>query len=513
MLPPVPKIPAADATYGAMVPPAPRGQPKEAAVPQTVNPAPDHNGSIFARAAVASLTSEFQLSRGTAVLAETLGKLMNLPRRDGEAIETYVVRLTDALRAMPAAQRLALEQQVGKALQGLSLAMLAEILKQPTGPEAARLALLIELSRYKGTDLAAKAVVSSYQQNNPASPAPAQPRPQNAQNQNATSQPNATATAAAQPANATTANRLLPLLISPLALGGAAIKSVIAARVPLPDLPANLPAPAAGKPGSSPQTTRPDGKAEGTAPQPQPAAGSVAKDVPAEARPVNSSRVENSDMRTTLPHREMMKAEQKETRAVLTSPSGQPAGDAKTVENLLLATLAGKLPARAATGAQPFAAPEAIPPQQTELRPAEKTPMATPAPASGEETEATAARPEPLPLPRTAADPETRMAMLEQSASQSLAAAALVKDGTPLPLVAYPPADEDYESETPPRGGGPFSEDEAESEAEGENAESPEEAEERMEADGEPGEPETLLHMAADDDNAENYYLKMSGMP
>ncbi|WP_407816066.1 hypothetical protein, partial [Staphylococcus aureus] len=81
-------------------------------------------------------------------MAETLGKLMNLPRRDGEAVETYVGRLTEALRALPPAQRLALEQQIGKALQGLSLSMLAEILKQPTGPDAARLALLIELSRY-----------------------------------------------------------------------------------------------------------------------------------------------------------------------------------------------------------------------------------------------------------------------------------------------------------------------------------------------------------------------------
>lgn len=104
----------------------------------------------FSRAAVASLAGEFQLARSTAVLAETLGKLMNLPRRDGEAVETYVGRLTEALRALPPAQRLALEQQIGKALQGLSLSMLAEILKQPTGPDAARLALLIELSRYRG---------------------------------------------------------------------------------------------------------------------------------------------------------------------------------------------------------------------------------------------------------------------------------------------------------------------------------------------------------------------------
>lgn len=118
MLPPVPKIPAADAAYGAAATPTPRGQLKEVVQPQPSNPAPDNGGDVFARAAIATLTSEFQLSRSTAVLAETLGKLMNLPRRDGEAIQNYVVRLTDALRAPPAPQRLALEQQVAKVLQG-----------------------------------------------------------------------------------------------------------------------------------------------------------------------------------------------------------------------------------------------------------------------------------------------------------------------------------------------------------------------------------------------------------
>lgn len=172
MLPPVPKIAATDAAYGTTVPLMPRGQVKETTPPQPSNPVPENSGSLFARAAIASLTSEFQLSRSTAVLAEALGKLMNLPRRDGEAIQTYVTRLTEALRTLPAPQRLALEQQVGKALQGLTLSMLAEILKQPTGPDAARLALLIELSRYKGADLAAKAVVSSYQQNNSSNPTP-----------------------------------------------------------------------------------------------------------------------------------------------------------------------------------------------------------------------------------------------------------------------------------------------------------------------------------------------------
>lgn len=515
MLPPVPKIPAADAAYGASATPTPRGQPKEAVQPQVSNVAPDNGSNLFARAAIASLASEFQLSRSTAILAETLGKLMNLPRRDGEAIQTYVVRLTDALRTLPAPQRLALEQQVAKVLQGLSLSMLAEILKQPTGPDAARLALLIELSRYKGMDLAAKAVVSSYQQNNSANPAPAQPaqpKAQTAQSQSAESRPNAAATA--QPANAAIIGRLLSQLIGPPAFSGAAVKAIMAAQVTPPDIRINPPAPLADKPDSLPETTKPDGKAESTARPLQPQTVSTAKEgaLPAAARSANPPRAENAEMRPALPLRDMMKAEQKETRKTLIPPPGQPAGDVQDMEKLLLAALAGRLPAKATGAAQPAATPPGVAPQQLEDQPAEKTASATPtARPSGDENETNANRPEAQPLPRAAIDPEARMAMLEQSASQSLIAAALAKEGTPLPLVAYPPAEDEHESESPHRGSGPFSEEEAEGEPESGNPGGQDEAEERVAANDETGEPEASRE-AASDDSAENYYLRMSGM-
>ena len=103
------------------------------------------------------------------------------------------------------------------------------------------------------------------------------------------------------------------------------------------------------------------------------------------------------------------------------------------------------------------------------------------------------------------------MAMLEQSASQSLIAAALAKEGTPLPLIAYPPAEDDHESESPHRGRGPFSEEEAEGDPEGENSGSQDEAEERVAANDETGEPGAPQE-GASDDSAENYYLRMSGM-
>ncbi|MES5046960.1 hypothetical protein [Rhizobium nepotum] len=516
MLPPVPKITATDAAYGAAVAQTQRGQPKEAVQPQVSNIGAGNGSNLFARAAIASLTSEFQLSRSTAVLAEALGKLMNLPRRDGEAIQTYVVRLTDALRALPAPQRLALEQQVSKVLQGLSLSMLAEILKQPTGPDAARLALLIELSRYKGTDLAAKAVVSSYQQNNSANPPPVQPPrqgQQNAPSQSAESRQNSATSATAQPVTIAAPGRLLPLLIGPLAQSAAAIKAMVAVQVASQDPRVNLPAPPADTPDSPPDAAKPDGKAESTARPPQSQTGGTVNEAPAEARPANAPRVENGEMRPARALREMVKSEQKEARMLLAPLSGQPAGDIKEMENLLLAAVAGKLPAKVMTAAQTAATSTGAAPQQLEEQPAEQTASTMPtARPSGEETETIANRPEPQPIPRATLDPEARLAMLEQAASQSLIAAALAKDGTPLPLVAYPPAEEDHESESPHRGSGPFSEEEAEGQPEDENPGDQDEAEERVAANDETREQENPQE-AASDDSAENYYLRMSGMP
>lgn len=512
MLPPVPKIAAADAAYGTTVTLTPRAQVKEGVPPQTSNPSPENHGSLFARAAIASLASEFQLSRSTAVLAEALGKLMNLPRRDGEAIEAYVTRLTEALRTLPAAQRQALEQQVGKALQGLTLAMLAEILKQPTGPDAARLALLIELSRYRGMDLATKAVVSSYQQNNPVPAQPTQPKQQNVPSQNPESRQTPAATA--QPASSTIANRLLPLLIGPLSFSGASVKATVAALTTQPDVRAPVAAPPADTAEPPGDATKPGTKTENTL-RPLPSqTDSAPKEVPTEPRPANPSRVEASETRPVLANREMTKIEQKEARLAPQSIASQAEGDGETVANLLLAAATGKLPARANATQQLPIAPQGIAAQPLEDQPTEKAALTTAtARPSGDETETVAPRPDVPPLPRGALDQETRMAMLEQSASQSLIAAALAKDGTPLPLIAYPPADEDHESETPPRGGGPFSDDEAESEAEAgaDNSDDQAETEERIAANDAANEQESAP-TAISDDSAENYYLKMSGM-
>ncbi|MFK3856529.1 hypothetical protein [Agrobacterium pusense] len=513
MLPPVSKVSAADATYGASLAPAQRAQPKGVVQPQPSAALPEQSASLFSRAAVASLAGEFHLARSTAVLAETLGKLMNLPRRDGEAVETYVGRLTEALRALPPAQRLALEQQIGKALQGLSLSMLAEILKQPTGPDAARLALLIELSRYRGADLAARAVVSSYQQNNSASPAPAQPRQQpTAASPNAEFRSNPPA--AAQLPGSTTTGRLLPLLTGPLALSGAAMKATPAALTAQPEGAVRHSAAPVDAPDLPDQPAKPEGRTENTTRPLQLQTGSMTKEAPAETRPGNPPLAQTGEARPALPHREMMKTEQKDVRTASPSIFDPPATDAENVASLVLAATAGKLPARASTTQQPPAMPQGIEPPSPEDQPTEKSGLMTSAAhPTGEEAESVAHRPEAPYSSRLPLDTEARMAMMEQSASQSLIAAALAKDGTPLPLVAYPPADDDYESEAPPRGGGPFSDDEAESEsgAESENSGDGDGLEERIAANDGIDTQESPTATASDD-SAENYYLKMSGV-
>ena len=116
------------------------------------------------RASVLALSGQLQLSQSVTVLAEALGRMLNIPRKDAESVDDYVNRLVQTIRGLSSSEREALNQQLAKVLQGLTLKIIAEVLKNPAGPDAARLAVLLEMTRYKG-DLAAKAVVSSYRQN------------------------------------------------------------------------------------------------------------------------------------------------------------------------------------------------------------------------------------------------------------------------------------------------------------------------------------------------------------
>lgn len=97
-------------------------------------------------------------------LSEAIAKALDMPAAPGENAAMHALRLAAALLDLNAGPRMALERQLSHLLQGLSLQLVALALKNPGGPEAARIAAYLELGRQKG-DPATQAVVASYQQN------------------------------------------------------------------------------------------------------------------------------------------------------------------------------------------------------------------------------------------------------------------------------------------------------------------------------------------------------------
>ncbi|WP_038547853.1 hypothetical protein [Neorhizobium galegae] len=128
---------------------------------------------------ILSLSAQLQLAQGFSIFAETIGRLIKVPRREGEALADYAQRLSDAVKAMNPAEKAALERTLNQLVKGISLRLLVEILNNPASPEAARIAIQLETAQLLDRDLAAKAVVSSYRQNAGAEQAPS-PLPQTA---------------------------------------------------------------------------------------------------------------------------------------------------------------------------------------------------------------------------------------------------------------------------------------------------------------------------------------------
>ncbi|MGI2033040.1 hypothetical protein ACRQ1B_11685 [Rhizobium panacihumi] len=112
------------------------------------------------------LSGQLRLGQSLSVFAETLGSLLKLPRREGEALTDYSKRLAAAINALNAVERAKLQIQLNQIMQGATLRLLTELLKDPSGPASARLAVQIEIAQYQGKDLAAGHAVNSYRQNN-----------------------------------------------------------------------------------------------------------------------------------------------------------------------------------------------------------------------------------------------------------------------------------------------------------------------------------------------------------
>ena len=168
-----------------------------------------------------SLSGQLQLAYGSSIFAETIGQILQIPRNDGETLADYAERLTVTVQSMNADDIAALEKTLSQLVKGMSVSLLAEILKNPAGLDAARLILSLEAALVADSDQAENAAVSSYRQNEIASlpkdgatPSPATrpgPPPAVAQTGPSLPGPSSPAPSALQPSTPSPASPVVPL--------------------------------------------------------------------------------------------------------------------------------------------------------------------------------------------------------------------------------------------------------------------------------------------------------------
>ena len=139
--------------------------------------AADLNSAIAGKLNILLLAARERMVEALFDVIDAAGRSISLDRGDDESNLAFASRLADAIRRLPAARIDEVERQLTAQGHSLPLRTIAEALKNPTGPEAARIVAYLEIVRYKDRDLAARAVVRSYRQND-ASPMRAEARPE-----------------------------------------------------------------------------------------------------------------------------------------------------------------------------------------------------------------------------------------------------------------------------------------------------------------------------------------------
>ncbi|ANM08553.1 MULTISPECIES: hypothetical protein [unclassified Rhizobium] len=147
--------------------------------PAPVNPveAADLNSAIAGKLSILLLAARERMIEALFDAIDAAGRAISLDRGEDESNLAFASRLADAIQRLPAARIDEVERQLTEQGHSLPLRMIAAALKNPAGPEAARIVAYLEIVRYKDRDLAARAVVRSYGQND-ASPMRAEARPE-----------------------------------------------------------------------------------------------------------------------------------------------------------------------------------------------------------------------------------------------------------------------------------------------------------------------------------------------
>ncbi|WP_427927900.1 hypothetical protein [Agrobacterium cavarae] len=435
-------------------------------VPQAISDTSPNPPVVAARA----VSGEAELHRTGTVLTEVLGSLLGIERLEGEDAEAYVNRLTSALQSLPLAQKAALEQQLGKLLKGMTIGLMLDILKNNAGPNAARLAVMLELARVGQSKDGVKVALPPYLQDlmpdSPSltplpikvpTPALQGPRPPLFPDQSVSSQGKPQAPTADLTDD-------VPTPASHAAQASTEVSARPTAQTPL--LPQNTASTTASTPAApgAPQASPPVPQAQASAPPaPSSNAGSSIALPP------------NAELPMVMPDGPMddaalasfLKADAATIAAQIRAASPQD------MEKLLLAVLLDRLPDRADPLADTSSALPVLPHDEGSNAEATKKqqvmttgqPQAHATDAPSEETATGILRPEAQIAARGSVAADGKTLVFEQAALQSAVASLVTKPGTPLPFVNYPIEEQKRDEEAPPRGRWPSSEGEGEGEA------------------------------------------------
>ncbi|MBB3965203.1 hypothetical protein [Rhizobium metallidurans] len=127
------------------------------------------------------------------------GQAMSQPRDADEPDLVFASRLAEAIQKLPAAKIEIIERQLAAKGYTIPLRLLAEALQNPAGPAATRIAAYLETIGSRDRDLATRAVLKSYSQND-GSPARAEQRPEISLHRDTVTSPAPRATTAASEA-------------------------------------------------------------------------------------------------------------------------------------------------------------------------------------------------------------------------------------------------------------------------------------------------------------------------
>ncbi len=537
MLSPVTAVSTADFSFSNVSarPEAIGTTPAVPSIPQVTQDTSASSPAAVARA----LSGELQIHQSGTILAETLGKLLNIARMDGETAEAYVNRLVISVQALPADQLASLEKQLGALLKDMTVAVLLDALKNATGPDAARLAALFEIARSGQAGEGARPTLPAYLQDILPDEPVLSIRPAAVQLQQSVPMANNVAAATIQlPEQLQDAIHASQGKPAPMQMQGEAAKLP---TQPFPDVPQpdavslNITKPqvardiaqAAASAEKGPET------AATTADLTQPKRPNISAPLPT-ATIMMAAKTAEVFQAGIVPFPEIEGGNPVTEKAIAAAVPSLVASTMLTVEQfrtatpqdmekLLLAVLLGKLPQSAEPPATSDALLDQIPPPtaEAERETKQRFPSHAPAPASPgspqvDKAETAAALRQDMHLAAKAATmADARMAILDQPLLQSAAAALITKEATPLPFVNYPIEKEEEDSESPPRGRWPSSEGEAGGEQGFSGEEQPEDGgqgDERVAASD--GAVDQSLSDGAHEDGrvgeAESYYLRMS---